>query len=254
MASSDPTEITSALVGESPYATDSSAIETTPLVKDSSVRKTGLLKKLRESVVIKSKAANMILIWSALSYLVYGIGLNPEIIFVIPLRQSMQVDHPNSTSSFIPLMNMIGSGIYGLIAFWLLFYPLAGYLADVRFGRYKVVTLGLKIEWVGVLTFTLMFTIVYVLGLVLDPLDTRATLALRILNGLLFVPYIVLSIGFAAFAANIIQFGIDQLQDLPAKTSFLFIHWHLLTFYIGVGIGKFLWSTWLHSIDWFGQR
>ena len=164
------------------------AIEITPLVKDSSVRKSGPLKKLGESVVIKSKAANMILTLSALAYLVYGIGLNPEIIFVIPLRQFILVDHPNSTSSFIPLMNMIGSGIYGLIAFWLLFYPLAGYLADVRFGRYKVVTLGLKIEWVGVLTLTLMFTLVYVLGLVLD---SRVTLALL---GILLIPYI--AIGF----------------------------------------------------------
>ena len=111
----------------------------------------------------------MILIWSAFAYLVYGIGLNPEIIFVIPTRQSILVDHHNNTSSFIPLINMIGSGIYGLIGFWLLFYPLAGYLADVCFGRYKVVTVGLKMVWVGTLTFTLMFTIVYlILILVLE--------------------------------------------------------------------------------------
>ena len=34
--------------------------------------------------------------------------------------------------------------------------------------------------------------------------------------------FLLLSVGFAAFAANVIQFGIDQLQDLPAKSSFLF--------------------------------
>ena len=39
------------------------------------------------------------------------------------------------------------------LAIWLLFYPLAGYLADVRYGRYKVVTFGLKTIWLGILTF-----------------------------------------------------------------------------------------------------
>ena len=52
--------------------------------------------------------------------------------------------------------------------------------------------------------------------------------------------YLMMSIGFAA---NVIQFGIDQLQDLPARDSFLFIHWFLLTQYIGVSIGKLVWSV-----------
>ena len=56
------------------------------------------------------------------------------------------------------------------------------------------------------------------------------------LTGLIVVTVLVLSTGFAAFAANVIQFGIDQLQDLPAKSSFLFIHWFLLTVYTGNGI------------------
>ena len=50
-------------------------------------------------------------------------------------------------------------------------------------------------------------------------------------------------IGFSAFAANVIQFGIDQLQDLPARDSFLFIHWFLMAMYIGISIGKLGWSA-----------
>ena len=57
-----------------------------------------------------------------------------------------------------------------------------------------------------------------------------------------------MSVGFAAFAANVIQFGIDQLQDLPAKSSFLFIHWYLLVLYGGFIIGKLMWSTWFTFI------
>ena len=51
------------------------------------------------------------------------------------------------------------------------------------------------------------------------------------------------SVGFAAFATNAVQFGNDQLQDLSARDSFLFIHWLLLTQFIGVGLGKLAWSV-----------
>ena len=73
--------------GESPRA-DSNVTETTPLVaKSSTVRRGSLLGRLRQSVLIKSKAANMILFWSALAHLMYGFMLNPDNIFTIPINQ-----------------------------------------------------------------------------------------------------------------------------------------------------------------------
>ena len=152
MASNEPTEITSAhfLDKSSPNAT-----ETIPLIKNSLVKKSSLLKKFRESVVIKSKAANMILIWSALAYLIYGTALNPENVFVAPIRQvysyltrnhdrGSTMNLINTKGGFIRFMNMIGTGMYAFIGAWLFFYPLAWYLADVRYVRYKVVTFSLK--------------------------------------------------------------------------------------------------------------
>ena len=50
-------------------------------------------------------------------------------------------------------------------------------------------------------------------------------------------------VGFVPFAANIVQLGIDQLQDLPARSNFLFIYWLILTLYTGISIGKIVWST-----------
>ena len=258
MASSEPTNITSASLQRSPNA---NTTETTPLVKVSKVRRSSLMKKLRESVVIKSKAANMILIWSAFAYLIYGTLLNPENVFVVPVRQ-LQLFH-DSRSIFFKLtdntstfMNMIGSGVYGLVGMWLLFYPLAGYLADVRFGRYKVVTFGLKMIWSGLLTFVVMFTILYFVGSALmgytwlttfyfglDP-DNSVVIGFGVSStGLLLITYLILCVGFVPFAANIVQLGIDQLQDLPARSSFLFIYWLILTLYAGVSLGKIVWST-----------
>ena len=265
MASSESIEIHYASPQESPSA--ASVTETTPLVKKSEVKRSGLLRRLRESVLIKSKAANMILFWSTLAYLVYGSLLNPENCFVPPIRQlyAFQTNDPNSviikltnsTSGIITFLNMMGSVVYGLIGVWLLFYPLAGYLADVRYGRYKVVTFGLKIIWLGILTFVTIFIILYAMACALNgnvwiitdfynglDRDNIALVGCGVsLTGLILACFIIVSVGFAAFAANVIQFGIDQLQDLPAKSSFLFIHWHLLVIYFGVSIGKLIWNT-----------
>ena len=50
-------------------------------------------------------------------------------------------------------------------------------------------------------------------------------------------------IAFAGFLANVIQFGVDQLIDSPARDSFLFIHWFLFSLYLGISFGKPLWSA-----------
>ena len=262
MASNDPTEISTTTPQESPLAIDSNDTETTPLVKNTTAWKSSPLQRLRESVVIKSKAANMILFWSALVYLVYGTTLNPENWFVAPTRQLYEryggtTKSINVTSGSITLTNMIGSGLYGFIGALLLFYPLVGYLADIRYGRYKVVTFGLTLIWLSILTFFVVFIVLYFVGSALlgenwvelfydgyelERYNVMEGLGLS-LTGLIVVTFLVLSTGFAAFAANVIQFGIDQLQDLPAKSSFLFIHWFLLTVYTGNGIGKLVWST-----------
>ena len=237
MASNEPAEITSAprLDMRSSNATESNTTETMPLIKNSSVRENSLLKKLRESVIIKSKAANMILIWSALAYLIYGTTLNPEDVFVAPIREvyrslTNSYDRGATTnlidanSGLIGFMNMIGSGMYAFIGAWLLFYPLAGYLADVRYGRYKVdnVTFGLKLIWFGILALVVIYLVLYYVGsdLIGDnwinnffygfwQANNLLVVFGASLTGVIIVTYLIVSIGFAAFAANVIQFGID---------------------------------------------
>ncbi|XP_064388435.1 solute carrier family 15 member 4-like [Halichondria panicea] len=57
-----------------------------------------------------------------------------------------------------------------------------------------------------------------------------------------FVVVVTILTGFTAFSANVIQFGIDQLQDSPARDCFLFIHWFLFTSYFGISLGNIAYS------------
>ena len=226
MASSSPTEIASVSCPGEPNATDRNVTETTPLVKKSKVKRSGLLRRFRESLLIKSKAASMILFWGTLAYIVYEslLNLRIAICYQLFLKFEFSVSHGNISRAYSALtfINMLGSGVYGLIGIWLLFYPLAGYLADVRYGRYKVVTFSLKTIWLGIVTVVIMFITLYAVAYVLngnawlielsykwDPENTALFGCGLSLIGLILVAFIILSVGFAAFAANAIQFGID---------------------------------------------
>ena len=254
MASSEQTEIASAVSGSlgSPYT----EMEV-PLKKTSSIiKRNSWLQRLRKSILIKSKAANMILFWTFIMYFVYGIVLNPDNSFLGTLiERSLWVSAPkDSRSTFsgsIAYVYAIASGVYAVIAVWLLFYPLAGYLTDVRYGRYKVIFCSLKLTWSALMIFIIASVVINAIYWPIHLCVLNSTF----LGGNLLVCYILLmciftlfcffmvSIGFAGFAANVIQFGIDQLQDLPARDSFLFIYWYLLVQHIGVGIGKLVWTA-----------
>ena len=238
--------------------------ESTQLVRIKSTKRS-LLQKLRTNVLIKSKAINMILFWNSLVYLLYGslLLVNPENVFLVHV-DAVSAQYLRFFIGFsiggVPL-NIIGCVVYGVIAVWLLFYPLAGYLADVRYGRYKVVIFGLKLIWFGLFTFVIGSIAIAIFGCIMlflctiilncqidfvvvvtpDPQFFGVCL-LAMSVSLLVITYFILSIGFAAFAANVIQFGIDQLQELPARNATLFIYWFLLTIYIGMGVGKVAFS------------
>lgn len=91
--------------------------------------------------------------------------------------------------------------------------PFAGWLADVHFGRYKVLSCSLGIMWVGSLSLTLMLLVNY------EHED--------ILTIILLVP---IGIGWGGFQANVIQFGIDQFVDASTSELKSFIAWYTWTY------------------------
>ncbi len=95
--------------------------------------------------------------------------------------------------------------------------PLAGLLADVKYGRYNI--LKASTYFMAIFEFTtLLFFIV----------------ALRIVNSIDYTYYLMITLiivssicyylGRVFFNTNIIQFGTDQLRDLPTSRSDCYIH------------------------------
>ena len=102
--------------------------------------------------------------------------------------------------------------------------PIAGWLADVYFGRYKVIYWSMWIMWVGSMLATTSSTIVQMV----DGYDTmnKRWIIERALQA-------IVAIGYGGYQANIIQFGIDQLHDASTSEIQTFISWYVWSYLSG---------------------
>ena len=98
---------------------------------------------------------------------------------------------------------------------------IAGWIADVRFGRYRVISLSMWIMWAALLLAT-------VNSVLATTVNSYINSICRYVNGALWT---IVAIGFGGFEANVIQFGIDQLHDASTNEIVSFIHWYIWTYF-----------------------
>ena len=109
--------------------------------------------------------------------------------------------------------------------------PIAGWLADVYLGRYKVIQWSMWIMWVGSMLATLS-------SLIAQLVDSYASI-----NGKVTAAILVLqTIGFAGYQVNIYQFGIDQLPDASTNAIKSFISWFIWTYFTGGIAGHYIYE------------
>ena len=94
--------------------------------------------------------------------------------------------------------------------------PLAGWLADIRFGRYKMIRLSIGTMWISSLLLTASL-------IILQSVD------LHNLSKVLHLFLLPLGVGYSSFQANVIQFGVDQLCDASLTEIKIFITWYSWT-------------------------
>jgi peptide/histidine transporter 3/4 len=137
---------------------------------------------------------------------------------------------------------LIGT-LYVFFAILQIFYPLAGYLADVKYGRKKCVVSSL---WISLATIIPLGLVGFVaVGLLFLPYYNNQEwpyVVMSVIVILLVIPTIIVTVIFfssiVAFNANVIQFGLDQLHDAQTEHLILFIHWYVLLSYVGTELIK----------------
>ena len=159
---------------------------------------------------LKNKGALLILVWNCLviSTFHYLIGY-PDVF------------HPTSP-------------IYAYsIIIWGLTLPIAGWLADICLTRYKVIRWSILIMWIA--------SVLVVASSVLSQLpvvehyyhnSTKKYITMLLL--------IVMSLAFGGYQANVVLFGIDQLQDASTNEITSFIIWYVSTYFSSGFVIKFI--------------
>ena len=156
---------------------------------------------------LKSKGAVLLLVITSLIDISYNGALGA--ILSALLSEVFDYDQAG-VSSFL--------GIVIVRALPQLAYPIAGWLADVHFGRYKVIMSGLWLMLVG-------YAILFVTFLIKYLYDTHWGTYVAYL--VVFpITFLTINSGLAAFNANIIPFGLDQMPGASTEQLSAFIHWY----------------------------
>ena len=152
---------------------------------------------------LKNRAAILIIIWNLMVMSVYYL-------FTEGYRQQ-QLKHPFN-------VNWAGLMMWCMA----LLFPIGGWLADTRVGRYKVIHYSMWIMWTGMVLATLV-------ELLLTSVGTNISNYIK--NGIYLSLCGFTALGLGGFLSNIIHLGIDQLIDASASEITSFISWYTLTLY-----------------------
>ena len=114
-----------------------------------------------------------------------------------------------------------------------LLYPLAGWLADAKLGRYKVMRYSLWVIWVGSILLILTCILRYSLRLV-HSVDNNKIVYYTL--PIFCVVYLVNAVGIAGYHVNVIPFGIDQMEGASGEEITSFLHWYYWTRNFNFGV------------------
>ena len=157
-----------------------------------------------------SKSLVLVLIWTAV------VGFINSVINTSPDHIITSIVSEDKAHIILVVVVML----YIAFAINMICYPFGGFLADVYYGRYKVIAASLICLALSMLmAFILFLCSIQIHVNILSSVWKKGMFVLGAL-----MTFIPLAIGLAGFTSNIVQFGLDQLQDVPSIKLSAFIH------------------------------
>ena len=204
-------------------------------VAATSVRKSAHTYNFIKIGCIKSKSAIVVLFWTFLALVGYNV-LNP-------MNSWMLYNVPQRVSNYKIILILV----YVVIFFSIMFIsPMAGLLADIRFGRYKTLKCSSYITVVAA-SFLSIFCIVLISVASIVAPNHIPRYSFQVIGlvsvGVLMTSSIILT-------TNAINFGMDQLHDSSTQDSILFVHWYVWLDYLSVLVTGVSWSLILYDRDY----
>jgi len=153
---------------------------------------------------VKTKGALLVLLWN---FLVQATVFSPFTLYFYSIY-SQDLDS-SLVTALLQLTTLI------------LFLPLFGWLADVYFGRYKVICYSMWLLWTAICSATLSLLLLYCF-------DHSIVLHAALYYAAVPLTVVCMHVGMAGMKANLIVFGMDQLQDSSTDEISAFVAWFVL--------------------------
>lgn len=214
-----------------------------PKVRATIRRRLFYMNLVPRGLCLPSKTTVLILFWTLVVSAIYSTVTESAGVTVEIMSNKTHIHFKGGISKTV-FLSYLGFVLASL------FYPFAGYLADVHIGRYKAVIISLLLLVCAVLCFS-MDSILYLSHVITS--DTQGHI---VNNSILFIllgaiGYIFSAIGLAGYRANHIQFGLDQLLEAPNEYQGLFVHWVQMFTVLGFAIMESLlaWYKCQYSVE-----
>ena len=216
--------------------------EQSSLLSKTKRREVGLRLKYHWRCCVTSKSALLIMCWNLFITILIAQWLDTSNYLLIP-KVMDKTKIQKMTPAFL-----------SFLAILYFFFPVAGYLADIRCGRYKTVTNSLWFIFWSALFLTVGAYVLFLTTIYLSKISAFnsphhnafiVTIILVVIGvGLpTLSAALLLLTSYVGFSANIIQFGMDQLLDSPSEDLALFVHWFVFTYNIGLALSQITWTT-----------
>ena len=173
----------------------------------------GRCSKYFRSFCIPFKGAILVLVWSALIHS-FGTTFYATLFFV-----SFEIQTERHSTG--PNLQVITTQSALMVT--LLLYPLAGLLAETLFTRIKFMIAATVVAIIGLIIVTVS-TCCFLITVVRENTPFNIIFSVVGIIGL-----IIFQIGEGMFEANVIQFGVDQLQFSSNEELPKFVHWYFFT-------------------------
>ena len=201
MATTQPLLLTAAAADDSSLSIRSTSA--------SGSRKSNCPCKYRVQKVL-SKGVILLLVWNAVFWFSSPEPYLPYLENYTKEKNVLRLDIPK------PLFHNLALSAY-------LFYPLIGWIADAKFGRYKVILASLC----TIFALNIVLTMVYVVRLSVDSSYDYTFFAEHLL-------LCALTVAFGGIHATMIPFIVDQLLGLSGEQLSAAIHWYFFSQYLGL--------------------
>ena len=218
-------------------AMDGQVNEQSPLlqVAATSVRKSAHTYNFFKIGCIKSKSAIVVL------FLTFSALVGYNVSNLIKLQETLHVSQkvPNYIIFIILAFVIILLGI-------MFISPMAGLLADIKFGHYKTLRCSAYFT-LAAISFLLICFITYTIVISIIAFHHIDRVIFVFIALILFAIIGVLITSSIVLTTNAINFGMDQLHDSSTQDSILFVHWYVWLNYLSILVTGVPWSLFFYD-------